>query len=38
MKLKLKGRHFDTTEAIVAEWQAVMNDYITRLPGCFKKW
>jgi hypothetical protein len=25
LKIKLKGRHFDTTELIEAEWQAVLN-------------
>jgi hypothetical protein len=27
LKIKLKGRHFDTTEVIDAESQAVLNNY-----------
>jgi hypothetical protein len=33
-KIKLKGRHFDTTEVIEAESQVVLNILTERLPGC----
>jgi hypothetical protein len=33
LKLKLKGRHFDTIELIEAESQAALNTHKTQLPG-----
>jgi hypothetical protein len=39
LKIKLKGRHFDTTKVIEAESQAVLN--ILQKQNCqvpFKKW
>jgi len=39
MKLRLKGRHFDTTEEIHAETQEVI-DTLTfeNIQGCMKSW
>jgi hypothetical protein len=35
LKIKLKGRHFDTTEVIDAELQAVLvHSRRTQIPGC----
>jgi hypothetical protein len=36
LKIKLKGRHFDTIEVIEAKWQAVLKT-LTERDG-FKKW
>jgi hypothetical protein len=39
LKIKLKGRHFDTTEVIEAESQAVLNIFIEHdFQDTFKKW
>jgi hypothetical protein len=39
LKIKLKGRHFDTTEAIEAELQAVLNTLTEHdVKDAFKKW
>jgi hypothetical protein len=37
MKLKLKGRRFDTIEGIQTESQKVLNTYIKGLPGSVPK-
>jgi hypothetical protein len=38
LKIKLKGRHFDTTEAIEAESQVVLNTLTERdIQDAFKK-
>jgi hypothetical protein len=37
MKLKLKGRRFDTNEEIQAESQTVLDTYRKGLPGKFQK-
>jgi hypothetical protein len=38
LKIKLKGRHFDTTEVIEAEFQAVLNALAERdFQDAFKK-
>jgi hypothetical protein len=37
--MKLKGRHFDTTEVMEAEPQAVLNTLAEHdFPDAFKKW
>jgi hypothetical protein len=37
MKLRLKGRHFDTTEEIHAESQEVLNTLtLENFPGCME--
>jgi hypothetical protein len=39
LKIKLRGRHFDTTEVIEAESQAVLNTLTEHdFQGAFKKW
>jgi hypothetical protein len=39
MKLKLKGRRFDTIEQIQAEWQRVLDSVTERnFQGAFQKW
>jgi hypothetical protein len=39
MKIKLKGRHFDTTEVMEAESQAVLNSLTEHdFQDAFKKW
>jgi histone-lysine N-methyltransferase SETMAR len=38
LKIKLKGRHFDTIEVIEAESQAVLNPHRIRLSSCTEKW
>jgi hypothetical protein len=39
LKIKLKSRHFDTTEAIEAESQAVLNTLTEHdFQDAFKKW
>jgi hypothetical protein len=39
MKIKLKGRHFDTIEGIEAESQAVLNTFTEHnFQDAFKKW
>jgi hypothetical protein len=39
LKIKLKGRHFDTTEAIQAEPQAVLNSLTAHdLQDAFTEW
>jgi hypothetical protein len=34
LKIKLKGRHFDTIEVMEAEWQEVLNSLAGQLTGC----
>jgi histone-lysine N-methyltransferase SETMAR len=39
LKIKLKGRRFDTIEVIEAEWQAVLNTLTAHdFRDAFKKW
>jgi hypothetical protein len=39
LKIKLKGRHFDTTEVLEAESQAVLNTLTAHnFQDAFKKW
>jgi hypothetical protein len=39
LKIKLKGRHFDTVEVIKAESQAVLNTHTEHnFQDAFKKW
>jgi hypothetical protein len=39
LKIKLKGRHFDTTEVMEAESQAVLNTLTEQdFQDAFKKW
>jgi hypothetical protein len=39
LKIKLKGRHFDTTEVIVAELKVVLNTLKEQdFQDAFKKW
>jgi hypothetical protein len=39
MKLKLKGRRFDTTEEIQGEWQRVLDSVTEKgLQEAFRKW
>jgi hypothetical protein len=38
LKIKLKGRHIDTTEMIEEESQALLKTSQNTLPGCISKW
>jgi hypothetical protein len=39
LKIKLKGHHFDTTEVMEAEWQAVLNTLTEHdFQNAFKNW